>query len=93
MLTAFLGQMRSDFRLEKDDIEQHDPTVEMWLIYFLAQHNLFIRNFPQALAYTEEAIAHTPTNLELYILKAQIYKHMGDLASASSFYEEARKLD
>eukprot|EP00350_Pseudokeronopsis_sp_OXSARD2_P007658 CAMPEP_0170568452 /NCGR_PEP_ID=MMETSP0211-20121228/81211_1 /TAXON_ID=311385 /ORGANISM="Pseudokeronopsis sp., Strain OXSARD2" /LENGTH=185 /DNA_ID=CAMNT_0010890355 /DNA_START=1156 /DNA_END=1713 /DNA_ORIENTATION=- len=40
-----------------------------------------------------EALEHTPTVVELYILKAQIFKHMGDLVSASTFYEEARKLD
>ena len=43
--------------------------------------------------YINEAINHTPTVIELYILKAQIYKKGVDLVKANELYNEARKLD
>jgi hypothetical protein len=45
------------------------------------------------LQFIDEAIQHTPTVVELYMVKAQIYKNAGDLKNASVLYEEARKLD
>ena len=40
-----------------------------------------------------QAIEHTPTVVELYILKAKIYKRVGDTGRAATLYDEARKLD
>ena len=59
----------------------------------MAQHYLFLRKYDLAFKYIDEAIEHTPTVIELYILKAMIYKHAGDAERASVLYEEARKLD
>ncbi len=39
------------------------------------------------------AIEHTPTVVDLYILKAKIYRRAGDAKKASQLYEEARMLD
>jgi hypothetical protein len=50
--------------------EEQDPTIELWLLYFLAQHNHFLRNFDKSIEYINLAIAHTPTVVELYVLKA-----------------------
>ena len=73
--------------------EEQDPTVQLWLMYFISQHFYFRRDFEQALSYINKAIEHTPTVVDLYILKAKIYKHGGDAIRASALYEEARKLD
>jgi peptide alpha-N-acetyltransferase len=40
-----------------------------------------------------KAIEHTPTVVDLYILKAKIYKRAGDANRAATLYDEARKLD
>lgn len=45
------------------------------------------------MTYINQAIEHTPTVVDLYTLKAKIYKHAGDSKKASTFYDEARKLD
>jgi hypothetical protein len=42
---------------------------------------------------TEEAITHTPTALDLYVLKARLYKHAGDAQTAYYFMDLARRLD
>ena len=62
-------------------------------MYYLANHYYFLRDSEKALKYLNQAIEHTPTVIELYTLKAKVYKRSGDRVYASSLYEEARKLD
>ena len=50
-------------------------------------------NFEAALALINQAIAHTPTVVELYIQKAKIFQHAGNRTQALALTEEARKLD
>ncbi len=73
--------------------EEQDPTVYLWLLYFTAQHYYYLRNYEKALQYINDAIQHTPTVIDLYIVKARIYKRAGDKKYASQLYDEARKLD
>jgi len=52
-----------------DDPEEQDPTVILWLKIFLAQHYLFLRDIDNALKFINEGIDHTPTHIELYLIK------------------------
>ena len=83
----------STLNSEDPNEEEQDPTVHLWLLYFAAQHYLFIKNYTEAFKFINEAIKHTPTVVDLYIVKAKIYKKAGDSEKASKLYEEARKLD
>jgi Tfp pilus assembly protein PilF len=66
-----LKQMNTNMTLENlKNEEEHDPTVTLWLLYYIAQHYLFQLNFDQALKTINEAIEHTPTVIELYMVKA-----------------------
>lgn len=47
----------------------------------------------EALACVEEALAHTPTLIELHTAKAKILKHAGDLDGAAQCAEVARRMD
>ena len=80
-------------RLDETDEQEQDPTVYLWLLYYLANHNLNLRKFDEALKYIEEAIEHTPTVVELYVLKAKIFKYARDLKKAAETYDEGRSLD
>ena len=73
--------------------EEQDPTVYLWLLYFSAQHFYYLKDYERALEYINRAIEHTPTVIDLYVVKARIYKRSGDKKYASKLYEEARKLD
>ena len=76
-----------------EDEEEQDPTIQLWLYYFMAQHNLFQRKVDPALEFINKAIAHTPTHLDLYTLKGKIYQCGGDRQKAAVLHEEARNLD
>lgn len=43
--------------------------------------------------YINKAIAHTPTVLELYLIKAKMLQFGGNRAAAGELVETARKLD
>lgn len=70
-----------------------DPLPYMWTCYYLAQHHLFLKDFQEAKEFVDKAIKHTPTMVELYILKGRILKHLGLLDEASDTVERGRKLD
>jgi tetratricopeptide (TPR) repeat protein len=69
------------------------PDAILWTKFFLSQHYDVIGDSKNALLYIDEAIAHTPTVIELYVIKAKIYKHAGDLDQCSQFLEKARDMD
>ncbi|KAL4002715.1 NMDA receptor-regulated protein 1 family protein [Acanthocheilonema viteae] len=69
------------------------PTTVLWLYYLLAQHYDKLGSVQQALVYIDRAIQHTPTLIELYMIKAKIHKHAGDAYEGASLMEQAQSLD
>merc|ERR1719272_23451 len=58
-----------------------------------AEHYDFVGDTAKALELVDQAIAHTPTLVELYACKARIYKHAGEYETSSKLFDEARQLD
>ena len=46
----------------------------LWVYYFLAQLFDYLSQSTKALHYIDAAIEHTPTLIELFIVKGKIYK-------------------
>lgn len=70
-----------------------DTTCILWVNYFLAQHYDFLGDYEAALSFVNEALDHTPTLIELYVVKAKIYKHAGNIEEGVVCMEEAQSLD
>ena len=75
------------------DVPQLPPPVFVWTSYFLAQHYLYLNDLALATRHIDAALAHSPTLVELYIVKARIVKHTGDFEKASQIMQEGRSLD
>lgn len=73
--------------------EKTPPSTFLWCLYFAAQHYDRLSQWPKALELINEALLHTCTLQELYIAKARICKHMGDLNTAFLLTDRARQLD
>ncbi|XP_071951191.1 N-alpha-acetyltransferase 16, NatA auxiliary subunit-like [Antedon mediterranea] len=78
----------------------HDPSAEigmpsmlMWGWYYLAIHHDMMGDSVKALEYIDKAIEHTPVHIELFVVKAKIYKHAGDIQKAIECMDEAQSLD
>lgn len=73
VLSRWNENMEKELVLNQEDQEEQDPTVQLWLYYFLSQHHLRLGHVEEALAFINKAIKHTPTVVELYLHKAKIF--------------------
>lgn len=69
------------------------PIQYIWTTYFLALHYLHLKKFHLANEFADKALNHTPTLVELYILKARVLKHLGLLEDAAATMNKGRELD
>lgn len=72
------------------------PATLMWALLLQAQHlglGLSPPRFDDALAAIDEAIAHTPTVVDLYVAKGDILAAAGDDEGAAELCDEARSMD
>lgn len=76
-----------------NEIKNYPPPVYVWANYFFAQHYLFFHHLDKAMAYINTALDHSPTLVELYILKARILKHTGNVEEANLVMQKGRSLD
>uniref|UniRef100_A0AAR2JQV8 N-alpha-acetyltransferase 15, NatA auxiliary subunit n=1 Tax=Pygocentrus nattereri TaxID=42514 RepID=A0AAR2JQV8_PYGNA len=79
--------------LNSYDGKEEPPTTLLWVQYFLAQHYDQIGQQTLALEYINAAIESTPTLIELFLVKAKIYKHAGNIREAARWMDEAQALD
>lgn len=78
---------------QNDDGKMEPPTTLLWVQFFLAQHFNHISKQTLALEYINTAIESTPTLIELFLIKAKIYKHAGNIREAARWMDEAQALD
>ncbi|XP_063046142.1 N-alpha-acetyltransferase 15, NatA auxiliary subunit a [Engraulis encrasicolus] len=78
---------------QNDNGREEPPTTLLWVQYFLAQHYDHVGQPDTALQYINAAIDSTPTLIELFVIKAKIYKHAGNIREAARWMDEAQALD
>uniref|UniRef100_A0A674AQI3 N-alpha-acetyltransferase 15, NatA auxiliary subunit a n=1 Tax=Salmo trutta TaxID=8032 RepID=A0A674AQI3_SALTR len=78
---------------QNGECHQEPPTTLLWVQYFLAQHFDHVGQQTLALDYINTAIESTPTLIELFLIKAKIYKHAGNIKEAARWMDEAQALD
>lgn len=61
------------FSAEASETKQPASAL-LWAYYFAAQHFDYKQETDRALHYIDAAIEHTPTLIELFIVKGRIYK-------------------
>jgi len=95
LVKSYIDALRATKRLPgaAADAEEEVPTVMLWSLFFWAQHLDAQGKHEDALVAIDEAIAHTPTLVDLFHAKARILKHAGDLVGAANVVEKGRELD
>ncbi|OQR72637.1 N-alpha-acetyltransferase 15 [Tropilaelaps mercedesae] len=68
-------------------------TAYVWAMYYACQHFDLRGDSKRALQIIDEAIEHTPTLIELYLAKAKVFKHSGNMARAVQCLDKAQSLD
>ncbi|XP_043927634.1 N-alpha-acetyltransferase 16, NatA auxiliary subunit [Protopterus annectens] len=94
LVTGYEASLKTcSFFTPYENGEKEPPTTLLWVRYFLAQHFDKLGQWSLALEYINTAIESTPTLIELFYIKAKIYKHAGNLKEAAKWMEEAQSLD
>nr|XP_010971584.1 N-alpha-acetyltransferase 16, NatA auxiliary subunit isoform X2 [Camelus bactrianus] len=94
LVTNYEASLKTcDFFSPYEKGEKEPPTTLLWVQYFLAQHFDKLGQYSLSLDYINAAIASTPTLIELFYMKAKIYKHIGNLREAAKWMDEAQSLD
>jgi peptide alpha-N-acetyltransferase len=75
------------------ETETETPTTVLWSYYFMAQFYDLKNITERALFFINKALEHTPTLIELYIVKGKILKHCGNTYEAVKCLDEAQSLD
>lgn len=78
---------------ESNGTKSEDPTTLLWVYYFLALHECEQAEYEKALTTIEKAIAHTPTVMDVYLVKGKILAKAGDAKGAAEAVEKARTMD
>lgn len=78
---------------ENESVAKEPASALLWTYYYIAQHYDHLRNTKKALEFIDLAIEHTPTLIELFVVKGRIYKHAGDPQEAFKWLDEAQSLD
>ncbi|KAK3784704.1 hypothetical protein RRG08_032159 [Elysia crispata] len=92
LVLSYVKNLKEEGKFDSNG-EVESVTVLLWTYYFLAQHFDHLNNIEKALEYINLGIEHTPLLIELYVLKAKIYKHAGDTGKAVEMMDEAQSLD
>uniref|UniRef100_A0A2A4IU32 Uncharacterized protein n=1 Tax=Heliothis virescens TaxID=7102 RepID=A0A2A4IU32_HELVI len=94
LILQYLEHLAKSGTFGPEESEQKQPaSALLWAYYYAAQHFDYKKDTDRALHYIDAAIEHTPTLIELFIVKGRIYKHAGDPVSAYQWLEEAQAMD
>merc|ERR1719322_2088893 len=90
---SYASSLKSDEGSFDAGGQKEPATALLWVYYFLAQHFDHKEEYQKAFEMLEAAISHTPTLIELFLLKGKLFKHVGDIESAVQNLDEAQSLD
>lgn len=92
ILLDSLEQLEKTNRFEGETKEE-TPHSQMFVMYLLSHHYKQVGQFEKALEYCEKTEEYCPTFVEVYILKAKIYKKLGNYEAAASTLKENHTID
>lgn len=87
ILLAQTASLEKDSKFVNSE-KVESPTCLLWTYMLLAQHFDKVGQLDTAVEYINKAISHTPTLIELYLVKAKIFKHKFNHAAAFEFAEK-----
>lgn len=85
-----LKNVRKFSKVEVNNGPKEPASALLWVYYYLAQHYDYLNQTEQALNYINAAIEHTPTLIELFVVKGRIYKVCTLLNKLKSFAISSR---
>lgn len=92
ILVQSLEQLEKNNKFDGESKEE-TPHSQMFVMYILSHHYKQVGQIAKALEYCEKTEEYCPTFVEVYILKAKIFKKLGDYESAAKLLKENHTID
>ncbi|KAJ1773229.1 hypothetical protein IW140_000357 [Coemansia sp. RSA 1813] len=92
LFEGYSSQLCATKRLD-DSTDDESLSVSTWCMFYLAQHADYYGNYERALQLMEAAINASPDTVDLYMVKAKILKHAGDIRGARDVMDFGRQKD
>ena len=92
LLARHYESMKANRKFSDED-QQETPNVMLWLLVLYSRHQYRMGDLSAALTLMNEALVHTPTVPDLYLLKGKLLKKQGQLEEAAALVNEGRMLD
>ncbi|XP_046912058.2 LOW QUALITY PROTEIN: N-alpha-acetyltransferase 15/16 [Dermatophagoides farinae] len=93
LLLDYTENLLTNCTFDGQSEDEESATCLLWVYYFLAQHFDVLKEFTIALHFANLALVHTPTLIDIFVIKAKIFKHAGLLEKAVKCLDEAQSLD
>ena len=93
LLKQYVSNLKKNESFDDEYPDTETPSSMVWAYYLLANHLDQVEEYDDALKLINLAIDHTPTIVELYMLKAKILKHSNELYQAVQSLKEAQEMD
>ncbi|KAJ1957071.1 hypothetical protein EC988_001019 [Linderina pennispora] len=92
LFEKYHGAISSSKRFDDSTADEPESAL-VWILFYLSQHFDYHTDYERALSYIEMAISKSPETVELFMVKAKILKHAGDMQSARDTMDVARQMD
>jgi len=93
LLNQYVTNLKKHSSFDDQSPNSETPSSMLWSYYLLANHFDKVNQYDEALKLINLAIDHTPTVVEVYMLKAKILKHSNDPYQAVQSLKEAQSMD
>jgi len=93
LLKQYVSTLKKNNSFDDEYPDTETPSSMVWAYYLFANHLDQVEEYDDALKLINLAIDHTPTVVELYMLKAKILKHSNELFKAVQSLKEAQEMD
>ena len=71
---SYVTSLKSDECSFEAGSPREPATAMLWLLYYLGQHYDYKKEYDKAFEMVNAAVEHTPTLIELFLLKGKLYK-------------------
>merc|ERR1719334_1657085 len=94
LVAGYRKELSENYRfMSGDEKMSASPMCAVWCDYFWCSRLVEARRYDEALAVINSALERVPTCIELFVLKAKLYKHVGNARLAFECLDYARELD
>lgn len=93
LVDQYMASLESDNKLLQSDEFPEPPSTTFWTWYCRAGLHEIAGEFEEGIAMLDKCIAHTPTAVDVYELKARLLKSRGDITGAAECLDKGRDLD